>query len=146
MNPTISTNPRIAMLNAAVALLEQFTTRPLADLPKAERKSILEQAVATARDMMRLPIEDFRTAVATATQNDSARTKPEWVRLPPVKGKCRYTGLGRSLLYTLVAPCAENGHKPPVRSISLRRRGTTQGRSIGSPSDAPGLPRKMAFS
>lgn len=123
------------MVHAAVALLPQFSARPLGELAKEDRQSILEQAVATARELMRLcnygesglTVEDFKSAVAKATQSDDHQLRPEWIRMPGNKGRCPYTGLGRSLLYTLVTPCAANGHMPPVRSVSVRRRGNMRG-------------------
>jgi hypothetical protein len=124
----------MAMLNVAVQLLPQFSERPLAQLSKSARSDLYSDAVAAARELMKLcsyekndlSIDDFRTAVAAATETPSQAPKPEWIRVP-VKGRCPYTGLSRSTLYTLIAPCEANGHKPPVRSVSLRRRGNTTG-------------------
>jgi len=134
MNPTIHLSPRIAMFNGAVALLPQFTSRPLGELPKDEQSNVLNQAVSAARHLMKLcdygesalTIADLKATIAAATDVQSPISKPEWIRLPN-KGRCPYTGLGRSTLYTLATPCETNGHKPPVRSVSLRRRGTARG-------------------
>ena len=52
---------------------------------------------------------------------------PEWIRMPKSPERCKYTGLSRSFLYTLAVPCDENGHKPPVRSVTLRRQGMQKG-------------------
>jgi hypothetical protein len=53
--------------------------------------------------------------------------RPEFIRLPKPGASDPWTGLGRSSLNTLVSPCRENGYKPPVRSCTLRRRGTMRG-------------------
>jgi hypothetical protein len=64
----------------------------------------------------------FRTSSAT-TDNASVNTKPEFIRLPKSGTQCFHTGLTRSKMNQLVLPCAANGFKPPVKSISLRCRG-----------------------
>ncbi len=53
--------------------------------------------------------------------------RPEFLRLPKPGNLCPYTGLSRSYLNNLVLPCKENGFRPPVRSVSLRRPGQTKG-------------------
>jgi hypothetical protein len=121
------------MLNVAVQLLPQFLERPLRELEASARNEVLKNAVNAARELMKfcsydresICITDFKEAVVAAEQATHSQ-KPEWIRLP-TKDRCPYTGLGRSFLYTLIAPCKENGHKPPVRSVSLRRRGNTKG-------------------
>jgi len=52
---------------------------------------------------------------------------PEWIRLP--RSGCRepITGLSRSMLNLLILACEENGFRPPVKSFSLRRKGTLRG-------------------
>jgi len=134
MNAISPLSPRIAMFNASVALLPQYVTRPLGKLEKTEQSAVFHQAVSAARELLKLcdyggdalTTADLKSAVVAATEPVSATTKPEWIRLPE-KGRCPYTGLSRSVLYNLVAPCAENGHKPPVRSVSLRRKGCVRG-------------------
>jgi len=131
-NPYLS--PRIAMFNGAVAILPHCINRPLHEHTAEERKAVIAQAVSTAQEMMKLcdygesalTITDFKASVVAATESNSPASKPEWIRLPG-KGRCPFTGLSRSLLYTLATPCRENGHKPPVRSISLRRKGCARG-------------------
>jgi hypothetical protein len=49
-------------------------------------------------------------------------TRPEFLRLPKPRTLCPFSGLSRSKMNELVLPCAANGFKPPVRSISLRNR------------------------
>jgi hypothetical protein len=53
--------------------------------------------------------------------------RPEFIRLPK-PGTCDpWTSLSRSTLNLLVLPCRENDYRPPVRSCTLRRKGTTKG-------------------
>lgn len=52
----------------------------------------------------------------------SVPTRPEFVRLPPVRGRCPISGLCRSTLNNLVL-----GDNPPVKSVVLRRRGALRG-------------------
>ena len=133
MNPT--TSPRIALANIALAVLPQFSQGKLMDLTTEQRAMALKESVDCARELMRLcnydddavTATELRTAVARATQADANAGHPEWIRLPQPKGKCAYTGLSRSALTTLVTPCAANDFKPPVHSVSLRRRGTARG-------------------
>ncbi len=51
---------------------------------------------------------------------------PEWIRLPS-KGVCPLCGLSRSFIYGLITASDENGHSPPVRSVSLRSKGALRG-------------------
>ena len=52
----------------------------------------------------------------------SARVRPEFIRLPKSGTHCAWTGLSRSKLNELILPSPLNSHRPPVRSISLRNR------------------------
>lgn len=45
---------------------------------------------------------------------------PPIIRLPKAKGRCPYTGRSRTGLLELVAPCARNNFKPPVKAIYRR--------------------------
>jgi hypothetical protein len=56
-----------------------------------------------------------------------ARHREEWIRLPSPGSVCPYSGLKRTQINGLVLPCAANGHKPPVRSVSLRKPGGVKG-------------------
>src|SRR5690348_2480605 len=58
-------------------------------------------------------------------QNSTIR--PEFIRLPKGREHDPWTGLSRSMLCQLILPCRENDFRPPVRSCTLRRRGTTKG-------------------
>ena len=55
-------------------------------------------------------------------QISSLAIKPEWIRLPKPGTLCTHTGLSRSKLNELIL-----GSKPPVHSVSLRRRGQLRG-------------------
>ena len=57
----------------------------------------------------------------------SAATPAEFMRLPKPKARDPIFGFSRSYLNTLVLPCKENGFRPPVRSIVLRKRGAKTG-------------------
>jgi hypothetical protein len=54
-------------------------------------------------------------------------SRPEFIRLPKPGQTEPWTGLSRSSLNTLVWPCRENDFRPPVRSCTLRRKGTMKG-------------------
>ena len=62
-------------------------------------------------------------APASATSTPSQR---EFIRLPK-RGPCPITGLTRSKLYDLISPNEDNGFKPPVKSVSLRKPGQIKG-------------------
>ena len=51
---------------------------------------------------------------------------PVFIRLP-IKGLCPITGLSRSKIYELILPSESNNHKPPVKSVSLRKPGQIKG-------------------
>ena len=51
----------------------------------------------------------------------------EWLRLPPPGTKLPGYGLHRGTLNELILPCEENGYKPPVRSLVIRKRGAARG-------------------
>ena len=55
------------------------------------------------------------------------RSPVEFLRLPPPGQRCPHTGLSRSYLNDLILPTSANGHKPPVRSFVLRKRGAKSG-------------------
>jgi len=54
------------------------------------------------------------------------RYTPEFIRLPKSPALCPHCGLTRSKMNELVLPCAANNFRPPVKSISLRKRGQTK--------------------
>ena len=53
--------------------------------------------------------------------------KPEWLRLPPTGKYCPISGLSRSTLNELILATEENGGKPPVLSVCLRKRNKQRG-------------------
>jgi len=53
--------------------------------------------------------------------------RPEFIRLPRLGTLCCWTGLSRSTLNHLILPSADNNFRAPVRSVSLRTRGSTKG-------------------
>jgi hypothetical protein len=55
----------------------------------------------------------------------SVKTEAEFMRLPPPGQQDPIFGLKRSYLNLLILPCRENGYRPPVKSVVLRR---TRGR------------------
>ena len=64
--------------------------------------------------------------VAAPASATSTPSQPEFIRLPK-SGTCPITGLTRSKLYDLISPSEDNGFKPPVKSVSLRKPGQTKG-------------------
>jgi hypothetical protein len=52
---------------------------------------------------------------------------PEFIRLPKPGQLCPWTGLSRSKMNELILPCAANDWKPPVKSVSLRKKGSLRG-------------------
>jgi hypothetical protein len=54
-------------------------------------------------------------------------TLPETIRLPKPGHLCAWTGMSRSKLNELILPCEANDHRPPVRSVCLRKRGAVKG-------------------
>jgi len=67
------------------------------------------------------------TEAPAATPSAAANHRPEFIRLPAPGTHCVFTGLTRSGLNELILPCAANRHRPPVRSVCLRKRGAKRG-------------------
>lgn len=57
----------------------------------------------------------------------SVHTQAEFMRLPPPGQQDPIFGLKRSFLNLLILPCRENGYRPPVKSIVLRRTRARKG-------------------
>lgn len=57
----------------------------------------------------------------------SVKTEAEFMRLPPPGQQDPIFGLKRSYLNLLILPCRENGFRPPVKSIVLRRTKAKKG-------------------
>jgi len=53
--------------------------------------------------------------------------QPKYIRLPKGKELCRYSGLRRSKLYSLISPTKANNFTTVVESVSLRQPGTKRG-------------------
>jgi hypothetical protein len=129
------TNPRLALANTAIALLPQLTKQKLVNLTPSQRSDAFNLAVACAREIMSLcdregnapTAPQEKQVVAHVTQPDVQVGNPEWIRLPKPNTRCGHTGLSRSTMNTLILPCDQNGFKPQVHSISLRRRGGKRG-------------------
>ena len=66
------------------------------------------------------------SAKSATSARESSRL-PEYTRIPTVGGRCPITGLSRSSVLKLIYACAENGHKPPVRSFALKKKGGFRG-------------------
>ena len=64
--------------------------------------------------------------VAAPASAASTPSEREFLRLPK-SGQCPITGLTRSKLYDLISPSEDNGFKPPVKSVSLRKPGQIKG-------------------
>lgn len=62
----------------------------------------------------------------TPSAQDLAR-HPEYTRIPAVGERCAITGLSRSSILKLIYATPDNGHKPPVRSIALKKKGAFRG-------------------
>lgn len=57
----------------------------------------------------------------------NAEIKPEFLRLPAPRKRCPYTGLSRSTLCELTIPSPKNDHRPPVKSVVIKKRGAVRG-------------------
>jgi len=62
-----------------------------------------------------------------AVASVAALAPPEFIRLPKPGHLCPHTGLSRSKMNELILPCPANDWKPPVKSVSLRKRGSLRG-------------------
>ena len=67
------------------------------------------------------------TSAPIGVSNVSPSERPEFIRLPKPGQRDPYFSLSRSYWNLLVLPCAINGFRPPIKSISLRRPGTKYG-------------------
>lgn len=68
-----------------------------------------------------------KTRASGATPARDTSRLPEYTRIPGTCGRCTITGLSRSSILKLIYPCEENGHKPPVRSYALKKKGQFRG-------------------
>jgi hypothetical protein len=67
----------------------------------------------------------------------------EFFRLPRAGSRDPLTGLSRSTLNLYVLPCEANGFRPPIKSISLRRKGTLRGARLISAESALEFLRRL---
>lgn len=72
----------------------------------------------------------MKTIKSASSQSAEHSALPEWVPLPSPKGQEKFTGLKRGKLWLMSRPCAENGFKPPVKSVSLRPSGCIKGKIL----------------
>lgn len=100
------------------------TIRPLAPV-KNRAPRCHSSGLALTELMSQIASMNFTTQAATVADHKFVR--PEFIRLPKPGTSDPWTGLSRSTLNILVLPCHENRFKPPVRSCTLRRAGSTRG-------------------
>lgn len=67
---------------------------------------------------------------AEITATNYERPWPEFLPLPSVGSICAFSGCTRAFLNTLILPTIDNGFKPPVRSICIRKRGRLKGKRL----------------
>ena len=129
--------PRPTLFAAAVDLVPHLSETPLAELSDDQLRALAKKAVHIAR-IIGDELSEGAWAPTVAAMPTLANvehtvpdrpdgTRPEWIRLPPPKSKCKFTGLSRSSLYQLVGHIEGNGFKPPVKSIVIRKRGAARG-------------------
>jgi len=127
--------PHKTMFSAAVAILPHVSSGPLLDLTEDQMKAAVGRAAQLARLLANEfaegqwapTIEAMPTIANVHNLPVGATGRPEWIRLPSPKGRCPYTGLSRSVLYSLITPSAANDYKTPVKCAHLRRRGAERG-------------------
>src|ERR1043166_9413951 len=76
---------------------------------------------------MKTAFRKTTTQVEVPAHRKTPLSRPEFLRLPKPGTLCPYTGLSRSAINELVLPTPRNGHKPPVKSFCLRKRGARTG-------------------
>jgi len=70
---------------------------------------------------------DIHNKAAALCGSDNVNAKPEFIRLPLPGQRCPYTGLSRTTLNELTIDGPANGHKAPVKSHVLKKRGAMRG-------------------
>lgn len=95
-------------MNEAKNSWQQHQILRLGDVANRRRQLISPNAFTSSLAL----IESLQNAI-----------RPEFIRLPKPSKLCPYTGLSRSKMNELVLPSEQNNCKPPVASISLRKRG-----------------------
>ena len=121
------------LFSAALALMSTTATKPLVAMNEGELAAAVDAAVRCAKLLIQKcsegsgGIEVWEMPSPRQEYPFTTPDKPEWLRMPKSPEPCKYTGLTRSTLYNLSAPCEHNGYNPPVRSVTLRRRGMQRG-------------------
>jgi hypothetical protein len=54
-------------------------------------------------------------------------SRPEMIRIPQSPLRCPWSGLSHGTLFNLCFPNTRNNFKPPVKSVTLRKRGAIKG-------------------
>jgi hypothetical protein len=66
---------------------------------------------------------DIKVLPVGATEFFLSTISLRWIRLPVAKAREPWTNLSRSVLNTLILPCAANRYRPPVQSASFAQPG-----------------------
>ena len=99
--------------------LTEFERATLRHLVETDQRSAVREP-PTAQAVTAPP-------VAPITPASAETSRPEWLRLPAPGKRCPYSGLSRSTLNGLALPGPSNDHRPPVKSVVLRKRGALRG-------------------
>ena len=86
--------------------------------------------IPAARPLFSLNLNKIQTNNNTMHNiNESVNNPsgPITIRLPKNNQRCKFTGLSRSTLNSLILPTKENNFKPPVKSFSVKKRGAIRG-------------------
>ena len=75
-------------------------------------------------------INDYRKRPAAISAPDELGIRPLYIPLPSGVETERFSGLKRGKINELILPCAANGFRPPVKSISLKPPGALKGKRL----------------
>ncbi len=92
-----------------------------------KRKSVAPSAAAAGVALVDAAQFTSVPPAQAVAANDARPIVPEFIRLPKPGDLCPWTGLSRSKMNELILPCPANDRKPPVKSISLRKKGSARG-------------------
>jgi len=123
---------KTTLFSTSLALIKTAAPKPLVTMDDSELEAVVDASIHCANLLIQKCSAGGGLTIREMPSPDTefpmtAPEKPEWIRMPKGREKCKYTGLSRSFLYTLVSPSKENGYNPPVKSVSLRRRGMQKG-------------------
>lgn len=96
--------------------MTQSTQKPGGNAP-----SVVAPKAASAKSREQKAEREALTSSIMAGQN------PRYIRLPPPGQRCPVTGMSRGALNSLILPSEDNAFRPPVASVSLRRRAAKRG-------------------